>query len=80
MTHRTPLITAIFLLLALPLGYVGCYLALVSPFQGVGGSRFFVYPVAARDPVAHRRLHTLFRPLEWIDRHVRPQWWLPPEP
>jgi hypothetical protein len=77
MTNRAPLIVAILLLL-LPVFYVGSYLALVVPAgfvvyvnpQETGGYVAFVhYRLGAH------RIEFLYRPLEEIDRKLRPVAW-----
>lgn len=78
--HRTPLVVAVLLLVTAPLLYVGSYLALVRPLQGANSERFFVYPSVGNSQAAHRWMHTLFRPLERLDRKLRPESWLPPAP
>jgi hypothetical protein len=72
MTHRSPLITAIVLLL-LPVVYVGSYLALR---RVVGYERFGRYRwVEVRYKYCGQWGNALFWPLEQIDRKVRPGAW-----
>jgi hypothetical protein len=71
-----PIIAAVLLLL--PVLYVGSYLALVEPqppaFSSKGPfSLTRVYPFRIRS----RWLATFYRPLEQIDRHLRPEAWEP---
>lgn len=80
MHHRAPLVVALLLLVVPPLLYVGSYLAVVKPFQGSSGARYFYYPIAGRNSVAQHWFRTFYHPLEWADSQLRPESWLPPRP
>jgi hypothetical protein len=63
------MMVAVVLLLALPMLYVGSYLALVRPEEPLFGPPVATY----RWGGAGSRL--LFAPANAVDRHIRPQRW-----
>jgi hypothetical protein len=66
--QSTPIIAVVVLLM--PAIYVASYLAFMVPIQVADGSRWHAYRFAPRS------LSILYRPLELLDRKIRPDaWW-----